>query len=350
MTDAHSPENVPPVFSVGNDCGAVVEQSGYRAKRSPEKDPRAENGSNKSKPLHLASFNRDHPWNVRRGSTVRVLQRALQYRTANDARQLRSEFNYLYRMAMPLRDAEAIEFFHLAFLQVMQGRLGQSVYVLKGGARRRYFADSVHFLEDSPASMPPASRSGSCKRRLTRYSVHRRSPSFCAAAGSCSANPRSRSRPRRPWRWRVPVQNQPGQPGPLRTKIQILAAKWGRAGWRFEESEPEPDRRAVCASGAYRPPLPRTGRDRAEDPGARPTTGNAGTGRIRSRPALPPAARHPGAACGCGAHPGGRGRARTALSGIPRSGAALPRSRGRRALQPRKLGADARLRRRAAAW
>lgn len=47
-----------------------------------------------------------------------------------------------------LPDAQAIEFFHLAFLQVLQGRLDQASYVLKGGANLRYFFDSVRYSED----------------------------------------------------------------------------------------------------------------------------------------------------------------------------------------------------------
>lgn len=47
-----------------------------------------------------------------------------------------------------LRDAQAIEFFHLAFLQVLQRRLDQASYVLKGGANLRYFFDSVRYSED----------------------------------------------------------------------------------------------------------------------------------------------------------------------------------------------------------
>jgi predicted nucleotidyltransferase component of viral defense system len=46
------------------------------------------------------------------------------------------------------RDAQVIEFFHLAFLQVLQVRLDQDGYVLKGGANLRYFFDSVRYSED----------------------------------------------------------------------------------------------------------------------------------------------------------------------------------------------------------
>jgi predicted nucleotidyltransferase component of viral defense system len=47
-----------------------------------------------------------------------------------------------------LRPAQLIEFFHLAFLQVLQARLDQSAYVLKGGANLRYFFESVRYSED----------------------------------------------------------------------------------------------------------------------------------------------------------------------------------------------------------
>ncbi|MEO8511825.1 MAG: nucleotidyl transferase AbiEii/AbiGii toxin family protein, partial [Chloroflexota bacterium] len=47
-----------------------------------------------------------------------------------------------------LTDAQVIEFFHLAFLQVLQARLNQSRYVLKGGASLRYFFGSLRYSED----------------------------------------------------------------------------------------------------------------------------------------------------------------------------------------------------------
>jgi predicted nucleotidyltransferase component of viral defense system len=47
-----------------------------------------------------------------------------------------------------LADAQVAEFFHLAFLQVAQTRVGQSRYVVKGGASLRYFFDSLRYSED----------------------------------------------------------------------------------------------------------------------------------------------------------------------------------------------------------
>ncbi|MDQ3552951.1 MAG: nucleotidyl transferase AbiEii/AbiGii toxin family protein [Chloroflexota bacterium] len=47
-----------------------------------------------------------------------------------------------------LPEAHVIEFLHLAFLQVLQARLDQSRYVLKGGANLRYFFGSLRYSED----------------------------------------------------------------------------------------------------------------------------------------------------------------------------------------------------------
>jgi predicted nucleotidyltransferase component of viral defense system len=47
-----------------------------------------------------------------------------------------------------LTRVQRIEFFHLAFLEVLSKRLDLSRYVLKGGANLRYFFDSVRYSED----------------------------------------------------------------------------------------------------------------------------------------------------------------------------------------------------------
>lgn len=48
----------------------------------------------------------------------------------------------------PLADAQIIELFHLAFLQVLQARLDQGRYVVKGGASLRYYFESLRYSED----------------------------------------------------------------------------------------------------------------------------------------------------------------------------------------------------------
>ncbi len=49
---------------------------------------------------------------------------------------------------VPLSRAQRIEFFHLAFLEVLSKRLDPSRHVLKGGANLRYFFGSVRYSED----------------------------------------------------------------------------------------------------------------------------------------------------------------------------------------------------------
>ncbi len=47
-----------------------------------------------------------------------------------------------------LTQAQAIECFHLAFLQVLGARVNRNHYVVKGGANLRYFFDSHRYSED----------------------------------------------------------------------------------------------------------------------------------------------------------------------------------------------------------
>lgn len=47
-----------------------------------------------------------------------------------------------------MTEAQTIECFHLAFLQVLSSRLNQRHYVIKGGANLRYFFDSHRYSED----------------------------------------------------------------------------------------------------------------------------------------------------------------------------------------------------------
>ena len=49
---------------------------------------------------------------------------------------------------MDLSNAQVVEHFHVAFLDVLSRRLDPSRYVLKGGANLRYFFDSARYSED----------------------------------------------------------------------------------------------------------------------------------------------------------------------------------------------------------
>ena len=51
-------------------------------------------------------------------------------------------------MNRQLTEVKVIEFFHLAFLQVLPTRIDQAHYVVKGGANLRYFFESLRYSED----------------------------------------------------------------------------------------------------------------------------------------------------------------------------------------------------------
>lgn len=51
-------------------------------------------------------------------------------------------------MAHPAFDKQAIELFHLLFLQQLGGRLDKKLYALKGGCNLRFFFRSVRYSED----------------------------------------------------------------------------------------------------------------------------------------------------------------------------------------------------------
>jgi predicted nucleotidyltransferase component of viral defense system len=51
-------------------------------------------------------------------------------------------------MDVRLTDAQIVELFHLSFFQVLQARLDQGRYVVKGGANLRYFFGSLRYSED----------------------------------------------------------------------------------------------------------------------------------------------------------------------------------------------------------
>ena len=80
---------------------------------------------------------------------------------------------------MKLSDAQLIEAFHLAFLQVLQARVQQEHYVLKGGANLRYFFDSVRYSEDIDLDAI-RSRRGSSKKESTTCSARLPWKSCCA--------------------------------------------------------------------------------------------------------------------------------------------------------------------------
>ena len=52
-----------------------------------------------------------------------------------------------------LSNAQIIELFHVAFLDVLSSRLDPARYVLKGGTNLRYFFESLRYSEDIDLDM-----------------------------------------------------------------------------------------------------------------------------------------------------------------------------------------------------
>ncbi len=120
---------------------------------------------------------------------------------------------------MPLRDAQAIEFFHLAFLQVMQGRLGQSVYVLKGGANLRYFADSVRYSEDIDLDASGV-EVWELQEKVDAVLGAPALAVLLRGGGIMLGEPSKPKQTQTTQRWKVPIELA-GRAEPLRTKIEF---------------------------------------------------------------------------------------------------------------------------------
>jgi predicted nucleotidyltransferase component of viral defense system len=118
-----------------------------------------------------------------------------------------------------LRPAQLIEFFHLAFLQVLQARLHQGLYVLKGGANLRYFFASVRYSEDIDLD------AGDMEVRALGERVDGvlGSPVLERLLRSGGLGVTSFTKPKQTettQRWKVAL-TAAGQPEPIRTKIEF---------------------------------------------------------------------------------------------------------------------------------
>jgi hypothetical protein len=150
---------------------------------------------------------------------------------------------------MPLRDAQAIEFFHLAFLQVMQGRLDQSAYVLKGGANLRYFADSVRYSEDIDLDASGV-EVWELQEKVDAVLAAPALAVLLRGGGIMLGEPSKPKQTQTTQRWKVPIELA-GRAEPLRTKIEFSR----RNGEERLELEAVPGR--IVAPYALRAPTVR---------------------------------------------------------------------------------------------
>ncbi|MGB7587119.1 MAG: nucleotidyl transferase AbiEii/AbiGii toxin family protein [Solirubrobacterales bacterium] len=145
-----------------------------------------------------------------------------------------------------LTRAQAIELFHIAFLDVFSRRVDVSRFVLKGGANLRYFFGSIRYSEDIDLDT----------RDLAPHLVHENVeavldsgplPLLLRTRGIAVLEHTSPKLAETTQRWKVAIA-APGLPDPVRTRIEFSARD------RDGEFELNPIPAGVVAPYALRPP------------------------------------------------------------------------------------------------
>jgi len=145
-----------------------------------------------------------------------------------------------------VREAQIIELFHIAFLDVLSRRLDPSRYVLKGGANLRYFFGSVRYSEDIDLDVNGVQPWG-LERQVDRALESAALQAVLRVGGlkvAGSTKPKQTATTRR---WKVGIE-VPGRAEPVRTKIEFS----DRNGEQRFRLEPLP--KAIAERYALRPP------------------------------------------------------------------------------------------------
>lgn len=126
----------------------------------------------------------------------------------------------LYRYCMPvLPAAQAIEYFHLAFLQVLQVRLDQEAYVLKGGTNLRYFFDNQRYSEDIDLDTVGI-EVWALEEKVDGVLASPALRTLLRTGGLAVGEPSKPKQTDTTQRWKVPLELD-GRANPLRTKIEF---------------------------------------------------------------------------------------------------------------------------------
>lgn len=115
--------------------------------------------------------------------------------------------------------AKAVEFLHLAFLQVLSANLDPARYVLKGGANLRLFYDSPRRSQDIDLDVVGAA-GWSIEERVDEALRARTFHDFLQLAGISMSTPTKPKQTATTRRWKFSVQ---GAEGVLNTKIKFSA-------------------------------------------------------------------------------------------------------------------------------
>lgn len=118
-----------------------------------------------------------------------------------------------------INDAQIVEFFHIAFLDVLSKRLETSRYVLKGGANLRYFFGSVRYSEDIDLDLSGV-RSPNLEEKVDRVLVSPALEALLRIGGLAIAEATKPKQTQTTRRWKVGI-TAPNRPRAVRTKIEF---------------------------------------------------------------------------------------------------------------------------------
>jgi predicted nucleotidyltransferase component of viral defense system len=130
-----------------------------------------------------------------------------------------------------LRNAQVVEVFHIAFLDVLSSRLDPARYVLKGGANLRFFFESVRYSEDIDldiAGVEPWSIESKVDRILASGAMK----ALLRVGGLSIAEFSKPKQTATTRRWKVAI-DVPRRSEPVRTKIEF-SNRNGEQRYRLE--------------------------------------------------------------------------------------------------------------------
>jgi hypothetical protein len=155
-------------------------------------------------------------------------------------------FLFLYPLLMEsLTRAQAVELFHIAFLDVLSKRVDPTRLVLKGGANLRFFFGSIRYSEDIDldSELAPYLAKEKVEAVLDSGPI----PIVLRTRGVAVLDHSNPKLTETTQRWKVAL-DAPGLSEPVATKIELSARGGGG------ECALEPIPRAVVAAYALRPP------------------------------------------------------------------------------------------------
>jgi hypothetical protein len=130
-----------------------------------------------------------------------------------------------------LNNAQIVELFHVAFLDVLSKRLNPARYVLKGGANLRYFFDSVRYSEDIDLDISGVGQ-WSLQGKVDSVLESGAMGALLRIGGLAVADFTKPKQSETTRRWKVAIE-APDRAEPVRTKIEF-SSRNGERRYRLE--------------------------------------------------------------------------------------------------------------------